>query len=301
MTGPLERLTGGRLAALIGGNATLRIAGGLRLGYAEFGHPEGAPILFFHGIPGSRLLGRTLHEQGRECGARIIALERPGFGLSEYRPVPTVLDWGQLACSAADALGLERFSVLGVSGGGPYALACGRITPERVGAVGIVSSLGSPEALGVLNRSSRLLVALGRISPRLAAPPIVLARRRLDRHIDRALAELESLLAAEGVDHPGAAALLLADLLEAFSSGCRGVAGDCARVSRWWFKPEEVQVRVHLWHGCDDRNVSIAAAERLAERLPDCDARFLSGAGHFGVIPRHSEEILSTLVESVPA
>ncbi len=189
--------------------------------------------------------------------------------------MPTVLDWGQLAC--------------------------GRITPERVGAVGIVSSLGSPEALGVLNRSSRLLVALGRISPRLAAPPIVLARRRLDRHIDRALAELESLLAAEGVDHPGAAALLLADLLEAFSSGCRGVAGDCARVSRWWFKPEEVQVRVHLWHGCDDRNVSIAAAERLAERLPDCDARFLSGAGHFGVIPRHSEEILSTLVESVPA
>ncbi len=216
------------------------------------------------------------------------------LGYAEF--VRTVLGCGRLACSAADALGLERFSVLGISGGGPYALACGRLSPERIGAVGIVSGLGSPQAPGVLNRSSRVLVAAGRISPRLAAPPIALARRRLDRRLEVVLAELETLLAAEGVNRPGAARLLLTDLLEGFASGCRGVADDCARVSHWGFEPEEVQVRVHLWHGCDDRNVSVAAAESLAQRLPDCDAHFVHAARHFGVLPRHGEEILSTLV-----
>jgi len=161
-----------------------------------------------------------------------------------------------------------------------------------------VSGIGTAETPGVLRLSSRLLVALGRISPLIAAPPLALARRRSDHRLDEVLAELETQLLAEGVDHPWAARLILADLLEAFSSGCRGVAADCARVSRWGFEPEDVRVPVHLWHGCKDGNVSVTAAQTLARRLPDCHAHFLAGEGHFGVLPRHAEEVVGTLVAS---
>jgi pimeloyl-ACP methyl ester carboxylesterase len=198
--------------------------------------------------------------------------------------------------AVADGLGIERFSALGVSGGGPYALACGRLYPERIDAVGLVSSVGSEEEPGVLLRSSRLLVALGRMSPRFAAAAIAVARRCPARRPEGVLKALEAEFAHDGVDAPEAARLLLADLLEAFSSGGRGVAADCARVRRWGFDPEEVRVPVYLWHGREDTNVSVAAARRLAARLPSCRARFLPGEGHFGVLPRHGREIVKTLV-----
>jgi pimeloyl-ACP methyl ester carboxylesterase len=269
---------------------------GVRVGYAEYGDPNGTPILFFHGIPGSRLLGRALHDAGRAGAARIVALERPGCGLSDYRRASSVADCARLAGDAADALGIGRFCALGVSGGGPYALACTRLFPERVPVVGLVSSVGTQELPGVVLRSSRLLVALGRPSPRLVAAPLALARRRLAHRFDQALTAVEDELAADGVEHPEAARLLLVDCLEAFARGSRGVAADCGRIRRWGFAPEEVGAPVHLWHGRDDRHISVRAAEVLAGRLPDSRARFLRGDGHFRPLQDRAGEILETLV-----
>jgi pimeloyl-ACP methyl ester carboxylesterase len=269
---------------------------GTRVGYAEFGDPDGAPIFFFHGIPGSRLLGASVHSESLAAGARVIALERPGCGRSDYRPVRSVAGWARTVGLVADALGIKHFSALGVSGGGPYALACGALFPARVGAVGLVSSVGTERMPGVMLRSSRCLVGLGRLSPLLAAPPLALAYRRTRRRLDAVLELLGSELAADGVDHPRAARLLLADLLEAFSSGCRGVAGDCARLRQWGFEPEDVRAPVHLWHGCDDRHVSVAAAAALSRRLPDSRPRYLPGAGHLGVLPHCADEILGVLL-----
>jgi pimeloyl-ACP methyl ester carboxylesterase len=269
---------------------------GARVGYAEFGDPAGAPIVFFHGIPGSRLLGASLHAQALAAGARIIAIERPGCGRSDYRSVRSVAGWAQTVGHVADGLGIGRFSALGVSGGGPYALACGALFPARVGAVGLVSSVGTERMPGVMLRSSRCLVGLGRLAPLLAVPPLALAYRRTTRRLDAVLELLESELAADGVDDPRAAGLLLADLLEAFSSGYRGVAGDCARLRRWGFEPEDVQAPVHSWHGCEDRHVSVAAAAGLSQRLPDCRTRYVPEAGHLGVLPHCADEILRMLV-----
>jgi pimeloyl-ACP methyl ester carboxylesterase len=278
--------------------SVVRVDGG-DVGYAEYGDPDGRPILFFHGIPGSRLLGRVLHDAGRSSAARIVALERPGCGLSDHRRARSVADCARVAGAAADELGIGRFCSLGVSGGGPYALACAQLFPERVPAVGVVSSVGTQEEPGLVLRSSRLLVALGRFSPLLVVPPLALARRQAARRYEQVLTAVEDELAADGVDHPQAARLLVIDCLEAFAHGSRGVAGDCGRIRRWGFAPENVPAPVHLWHGRDDRHVSVFAAELLARRLPACRARFLPGEGHFRVLQAHAVEILDTLAAAI--
>src|SRR5215468_3392088 len=126
---------------------------GRRLGFAEFGDPSGDPVLWFHGTPGGRrqfpLLGRRAAE---ELGLRVVVLGRPGTGLSDPHRYESVADWAADVAHVADALGVEKVGVAGLSGGGPYALACAAVPPlaDRVVAVavlgGIVPSVG-PDAV----------------------------------------------------------------------------------------------------------------------------------------------------------
>ena len=115
-----------------------------RLGYAEYGDPQGWPLMFFHGTPGSRVMARFAGPKARELGLRLIAPDRPGFGLSDFQPQRRLLDWAKDVEELADALNLEQFSVVGVSGGGPYVAVCAWKLGERLISAGIVSGL-APE------------------------------------------------------------------------------------------------------------------------------------------------------------
>ena len=125
---------------------------GRRLGFAEFGDPSGDPVLWFHGTPGGRrqfpLLGRRAAEK---MGLRVVAVGRPGTGLSDPHPYESVADWASDVAHIADALGAERLGVAGLSGGGPYALACAAVPPlaSRVAAVAVLG--------GIVRRSARML------------------------------------------------------------------------------------------------------------------------------------------------
>jgi pimeloyl-ACP methyl ester carboxylesterase len=99
--------------------AQLVLRDGRRLGYAQYGQPDGEPIVYFHGHPGSRLEARLAHEPAAAPGLRVIALDRPGYGLSDFLPGRAITDWPADVTAAADALGIGRFSVAGASGGGP--------------------------------------------------------------------------------------------------------------------------------------------------------------------------------------
>jgi pimeloyl-ACP methyl ester carboxylesterase len=92
---------------------------GRSLGYAEYGDPSGKPVLFFPGTPSSRLL-HPPEGPTASLGARLIVVERPGFGLSDFQPGRTLLDWPDDVVALADALDIERFAVAGLSAGGPY-------------------------------------------------------------------------------------------------------------------------------------------------------------------------------------
>ena len=96
-----------------------RLADGRRIGYAEYGDPRGAPALAIHGTPGSRFMFALTDQAARERGLRIIAPERPGYGLSEFRRKDSLARVADDMGALAYALGLRRIAVIGVSGGGP--------------------------------------------------------------------------------------------------------------------------------------------------------------------------------------
>ena len=114
---------------------------GRTLGFAEYGDPKGEPMLEFHGCPSSRLEARNYDEAGKKLGARVIGIDRPGFGISTYVKGYRTVDWPADVIEFADALGLNRFVVAGISSGSPYALACARFIPERLKGCAVVSGV----------------------------------------------------------------------------------------------------------------------------------------------------------------
>src|ERR671934_2916699 len=147
---------------------TIRLRDGRRLGYAEWGDPGGRPLLYFHGWPGSRVEGRLGDEAARAQGVRLIALDRPGMGLSDYQPRRALVDWPVDVSQVTAALGLDRFAVLGISGGGPYAAACAWKLSEQLAGAGIVSGLAPVDAPGALAGMGRQNQVMFRLVGRLA-------------------------------------------------------------------------------------------------------------------------------------
>ena len=121
---------------------TILLPDGRTLGFADYGDPGGRPLFYCHGWPGSRLQARTIDEHGRRRGLRVIAPDRPGIGLSDARPGRGFSDWPADIAGLADSLRIDRFLLLGISGGGPYALAAAALLPDRIDAVAVVS--GAP-------------------------------------------------------------------------------------------------------------------------------------------------------------
>jgi len=121
---------------------TIRLKGGRILGFAEYGDPKGKPLFYFHGWPASRLNAAIYDTLSKRLHIRIIAPDRPGFGLSDFQRDRTLLDWPGDVVSLADYLKIKKFAVMGVSGGGPYAADCAYKIPHRLTKTGIVVGLG---------------------------------------------------------------------------------------------------------------------------------------------------------------
>jgi pimeloyl-ACP methyl ester carboxylesterase len=278
----------------------IRLPDGRALGYAEYGDPQGKPVIFFTGTPSSRFLHPPI-EPTDALGARLIVLERPGFGLSAFQPRRTLLDWPDDVAAAADALGIERFAVAGISAGGPYAAACAYKIPQRLTRVAIISGVGPtdlPGALEEMPRMRQLGTRVARTAPWLLTPILWLTSNphrnpeRFYEHMLSGNSDADQAL----LSRPEMKAMLLRNYLEATRAGMRGFARESIIVSSpWGFSPADITVPVYLWHGEDDANVSLSAARHLAETIPNCRARFLPGEGHW-LILGHWEEILSELL-----
>lgn len=275
---------------------------GRRIGVAEFGARTGAAVLYFHGLPASRLEARLAHRAAVGQHVRLVALDRPGYGRSDFRP-GTLADWPADIAEVADALGLDRFAVLGVSGGGPYALACAACLPARVSATAIVAGLGETM---VAEDFARLEV-FARMSFRLARSAPVLSRtvnRVLAALLRRRPELLNTLLAAgmsapdrEVLADPEVQCMLEAALHEAFRSGSSGASQDLKVLAHPWnFDVRAIRVPCYLWHGEQDKTVPVEMGRRLASLIPGCSATFLPDEGHFSLPIRYSDAVLQTVV-----
>jgi pimeloyl-ACP methyl ester carboxylesterase len=277
-----------------------RLPDGRAMSFAEFGQPGGRPLLFCHGFPGSRLGGAIADAEARALGIRLIAADRPGYGLSDYKRRRRVAQWAGDVASLADALGLDRFAVLGVSVGGPYAAACAALLSERVTAAGVASGWAPPRApktrpearlpfLPALGRNVRLLrrYSLSRVAKRVGKDGA--------RFIDRSTRRAPPADRAVFVD--GALArLLIDDMREAFRQGARGPARDAKLVNRrWGFQLEDIRVPFWLWHGQEDRNVPLAKARFVAGRIPGSRTTFYRTDGHVSTWVNHVGDMLRAL------
>src|SRR6266545_6469994 len=125
---------------------------GRRLAYAEFGDPQGRPVLFFHATPGYRRNIWATDAQLRSAGVRLIAPDRPGVGRSTPQPRRRLLDWPDDVRQLADALVLERFAVVGFSNGGPHAAACTYKLGPRISGTALVAPLPPLDQPGALQQ-----------------------------------------------------------------------------------------------------------------------------------------------------
>jgi pimeloyl-ACP methyl ester carboxylesterase len=280
----------------------LRLRDGRTLGYAELGRPGGRPILYFHGLPASRLEACLTDRTAQRLGARILAPDRPGFGRSDLQPGRALADWPADVLELADALALDRFALLGVSGGGPYAVACACRMPQRLTAVGLVCPMGPVAG----SEPARAMKWPGRLSLYLAGRWPYLANlfygqltgRLLRRH---PLLALRLLQVAEPdrpvLDRPEVRNILHNSIREAFRGGGRGAVEELRLfASDWGLDLGRIDCPVHLWHGEQDKTVPVVMARHLAAAIPGCQTHFFPEEGHFSLPVNHMEEILGTLV-----
>ncbi len=271
-------------------DATFQLSDGRCLGYAEYGEPNGKPVLLFHGNPGSRYEWLRVADAETMSGIRAIAPERPGFGVSDFQPRRTHLDWAKDIAELADHLGLDQFAVIGFSSGGAHALACAWALPERITALGLISCVAPLEVPGIMAGMSwpnKRELLLARASPLLAWLWMARVARRALRDARKRTEE-----ATDETERQKRDAILL-NLTEAFRSGARGCAYELTLRSRpWAFDVTEVTTKSFLWQGEADDNVPPPMGRYLATVLPGCEATFVPGARH-AVHSRRMVEILS--------
>jgi len=281
----------------------IQLSDGRYLAYLDDGDPQGTPVFCFHGMPGSRLDYRGCGAIAKALGIRILAPDRPGFGRSDFQPERRVLDWPDDMTALADALGFGRFAVFGCSAGTVYAAACSYKLGGRVSAVGLAAIVAPPDAphAAVLisgpNRRAETLArwtdwSLWRFLNALGARIIrEVPDEWLERIADR-LSESDRQL----LDCQNPSADTLEAIREPVRAGGDGYAWEMRVLARpWGFEPHEIGVKVHLWHGEQDRLSPVAAARYWARELPHCQATFFPDEGHL-LLGRHCHEMLAAMV-----
>ncbi|HKH87682.1 MAG TPA: alpha/beta hydrolase [Acidimicrobiales bacterium] len=275
---------------------------GRDLAWLEVGDPAGVPVFVFHGTPGSRLLVTTSDEVGRSAGARLICPDRPGYGLSSFQPGRRLVDWPGDVAALADHLGIDRFAVMGLSGGGPHSAVCAALLHDRVSTAAIVSGVGplsDPNAMEGMMRFNRLLTGLSRRRSPLVrlvlGPQTAIARRWPQQGMDFFMKQLPAPDAAV-LSRPEVRALFVDEATKTPRTAARAAAQDFELFSQdWGFALRDISVPVHLWQGDADVNVPASHARIQHEAIPGSVLHECPGEGHFLAFD-HLGEILEILV-----
>jgi len=278
----------------------LRLPNGRDLAFREYGDPSGVPVFAFHGTPGSRLQIAPPSSSPLPAGYRLIAPDRPGYGHSTFDPNRRLTHWPGDVSVIADHLAIDRFGVLGISGGGPHALVCAHELAERLLGVACVSGVGPlyhPAAMDGMMTLNRWLTRLSRRGQFLLRLLMRLQFGAAQRNPARMLDVMSKQLPPADqaiVTEPEFRAMMADDLRSNSSTMALAAAQDFVLfASHWGFAMEEIRVPVHFFQGSEDRNVPAQHAELMAGMVPGAELHRYPGEGHFLVVPR-LQEIMET-------
>lgn len=277
------------------------LADGRTMTFAEYGLPDGHPVLYFHGTPSSRLEPLLIGDDVfARLGLRIIAPDRPGMGRSDFQPHRRFSDWPIDASALADALSLDKFSVLGYSCGGIYAAACAARIPERLHSAVIVSGtwrMDEPRTLASLPFVSRLAWQLAKYAPMLLG----LFVKSMAATAGKDLSQLKSLLPQADYDvfeNPGRYEAFGYSLREALRQGTRGPVWDMRLfVHPLSIRTQDIRMPLHVFHGEKDRNVPIALVRDSLAHIPTAALTTYPYDAHVSTLCNHFDEIARALLE----
>jgi pimeloyl-ACP methyl ester carboxylesterase len=286
---------------------TVTTGDGRRLVVSVHG-PESGPALIAHsGTPDDGSLHRETLERGAARGLRQVSYARPGYAGSNRNEGRSVADCAADVEAIANALGIQRLHTVGWSGGGPHALACAALLPDRVIAAATVAGAAPHDGddldwsvgMGEENLEEMGLAEKG--------------AEKLTPYLERQVEEVrestpEDLLAILGdlVSEPDRAALTAdyaaeshASLLGSVSTGIWGwLDDDLAFVRHWGFATEEIRVPVSIWHGREDRFVPITHGEWLAAKVPGASSNLVEAEGHISLSRHRYGDVLDELLSA---
>lgn len=277
---------------------------GRDLGWLELGDPADAPVFAFHGTPGSRLQLEIDDAPIRAAGLRLLCPDRPGYGLSTFQPGRRLVDWPTDVAFLADHLGIDRFAVMGISGGGPHSAVCAALLGGRVSSAVIVSGVGplaDPRAVEGMMRSNQIFAALARRRSRVLRVALKLqvdaGRRWPDRALDLMIKQLPPPDVAV-LSRPEVRELFARDFVRSSrTTGAAAVQDFELFATDWGFDLGAIEVPVHIWQGDADRNVPPHHARLLHEAIPGSVLHEFAGEGHLLAFD-HLEEISATLTNA---
>lgn len=289
---------------------TVAVGHDRQLGFAEFGDPHGRAMFWLHGTPGAR---RQIPVEARVYAEhkhiRLIGVDRPGIGSSTPHTYQNVLAFADDLRTLADVLGIDQMAVIGLSGGGPYTLACATAMPDRVVVAGVLG--GVAPTVGEEGIGGGLMALGSLVAPALPmiGLPLRMALVALVRSI-RPIAPLAlkgyAMVSPEGdrrlLERPEIGAMFLDDLLNGSRKQLAAPIADIAVFAKdWGFRLDEVKVPVRWWHGDKDHIVPFAHGEHVVARLPDAELYTLPGESHLGGLGCGAEilETLTTLWDEI--
>lgn len=274
----------------------------------EAGPEQGYPVLLHHGTPGSRYLYEEMIEEGAERSLRHITYSRPGYEGSDRHDGRRVVDCASDLRAIVDQLGLERGFVVGESGGGPHALAQAASLRDWVRGVAVIVGMAPFEAEGLdwfegmANENRQELDAmLAGEAAGLAFLEAKLKKIGAAENLSQVYEVLGGLLTdadRRSLEQEGLDAYLMLVWDRIAASGLWGWFDDDKALLRdWGFGLGEVEAPVAVWHGVEDRTVSVAHGRWVADHLPNARFHPLDGEGHSSSLD-HYGSILDDLIAS---
>lgn len=262
-------------------------------------------LVCHHGTPSDATIWSDWHEDALSNNLRLVAISRPGYGLSDRLEGRRVASVAEDVEDVLDALGIPEFVSLGWSGGGPHALACGALLPERCKAVSSLAGVGpygepdldfldgmGPENVEEFGIALEGEEALRRWMDEHAEPYRTIADEELAEALGGLVPEIDVL----ALNEQGLAAMWAGSMRRCFTNGWDGwIDDDMVFCNHWGFEPSEITVPVAVWQGDLDLMVPFAHGEWLLKHIPTATARLEPGHGHLSLIADRRQAIIDDL------
>ena len=279
----------------------IKLRNGNNIGYAIYGNKKNFPIFYFHGWPGSRFELKNIPLKKKKCF--IIALERPGYGISDPISKFKILDWPKIVLEVANKLKIKKFSIIGVSGGAPFALACANtIKNKRLKSIAIVCALAPNKAKGMDKGRVGMLLNFGR-KPFISWLIFNFLRMRLlNGNLEKSFNKWKNKIPLPEIDLKlftmDRGRRLMENFKEAVKHGITGVHRDANFYSNYWgFKLKNIKKKIFVWHGDKDLTVPIITNKYYKKKLKNKKIFIKPNEGHFSICYNFMNDIIQQVSE----